>query len=420
VHRLPAKPAFMSGERAINFMRSVLTRSSSGLKPRPTKPKKHGSSPEPDTLQLTGGFETTRASSVIAAWSQTLQQAVSIRWNFRFVPQHDQAYATHVHFKNPCTPLAFFGFRVNGEPLDEVLRIVHMEENQYRQIWDFAEDLVNSVKAGGLPVAPANYLLAQSAWDDLASLLASSFFTVAAIPKPHGIRAQYKCAGVPPSCEGELSWVIDERREPRLHDFGLICVSDPAAVLLVLRSHTTSLESLALELAGQGVPFLMPRRLDHVQPAVDATDYRRQQVQLAQWRQGNYVFNTEDYLSYLCIFRTGIKEDERLARLAILSGGCTWRLALPFCDIEDILSGPSCYSATAIQDLRVRFQYQGHDFVEDRLLVEEEQLLIGQFRMPSNSAAYKKQASFMPPEKVWIASVRGHIGWTDACEDYLS
>jgi hypothetical protein len=78
-----------------------------------------------------------------------------------------------------------------------------------------------------------------------------------------------------------------------------------------------------------------------------------------------------------------------------------------------------CYSATAVQDLRVQLQYQGYNFVEDWLLDKEEQLLIGQFRMPSNSTAYKKQASFMLPEKVWIASVCSHVGWTDTCKDFL-
>lgn len=293
-----------------------------------------------------------------------------------------------------------------------------MSEPDFTQIWDFAERLSINAKDNKQTPPASTYMLARTAWDDLLRSLASSNFTVAEVPKPVGIRAEFKGADASGT---EMCWVIDQRDHPRYLELGVICLLDPAAVLVVLRSQSTSLEGLALELAGQGIPFLMPQRLDLVQPADDTARYLRRQAQVGQWRSANYHFKSDDYLSFMSIFRSTVREDSQVRRLVLLSGGCPWRLALPYCDIEDVLSSPSGYAASSASSLRVRFAYRDVVLVEDRLLDEEHGMLVGQFQVPTHRSASTNimHSSFFPTEKTWLASVRGHVGWTSANEDYL-
>lgn len=341
------------------------------------------------------------------------------RWNWRGLSPDYHPLNVHTHFKNPRAAVSFFGVKAAGESDQDMLSGEKMTSQDFAQIWDFAERLGRRAKDHTQLLPPTTYSLARSSWDDLIVTLSSrTHFTIEEISKPPGIRAEYKSANV---YNDEKCWIVDERIRPQFETLGVICIVDPAAVLLVLRSQSHTLGDLAMELAGQGIPFLMPKRLDQIRPADDAACYHQRQLQVGLSQVPKYQFKTDDYLSYLSVFRATMAEDPRVARLALLSGGCPWRLALPYCDVEDVLSGPSGYAASSIQNFRVRFTYRGHLFVEDRLLDEEARMLIGQFKMREGHSvsANIMHCSFMPPEKVWILSVRAHIGWTAMNEEYL-
>jgi hypothetical protein len=288
-----------------------------------------------------------------------------------------------------------------------------ISEGDLKQLWSYADDLMRNCKCA-LDTDPAHNLLHNASWNALSASVSGSLFTVEAIPAPTNRRgimvkdSKIICA----TC-----WVIDERKASRIDDLGIVCVCDPLAVVFALRSSAESLERLALEFASEGIPFWMPKPLDQVEPANDTTEYVQQQNTVGQQRPADYHFSTDDYLAYLRILRSTIHEDVRVARLALMVGAFPWRLALTLRDVEDVLNGPSGYSASAARNMSLRFQYRQRTLVEDRLLDSEMSLLRGEARVPTGgSTAF---VSFYPPEKDWWTSPHGHVGWSPAQEEWL-
>jgi hypothetical protein len=259
------------------------------------------------------------------------------------------------------------------------------------------------------------------AWGELYNTINDrSAFTVDAIPRPQGIRNSFKVDSAG-SKENEMCWIIDQRDDPCFEASWIICVANPIAVIFILLSEVVSLEELALELAGHGVPFFMPMPFTLVQPAEDALEYRLQQERIGQIRPANYEFSTDDYLSYLRIFRTFVQEDPRVARLVLMSGGCPWRMARPFCDTDAVLNGPSGYAVSSIQDFSVRFKYKGVTLVEDRFLNVETCMLTGETKVPTHASQMTNnaKAAFLPPERLWLDLPHGHVGWNNGNESFL-
>jgi hypothetical protein len=385
-------------------------------------------------INFGGHFEGGSTKEVIRAWKMDPEQLAVLRWGYCVPTMDAEPISTPGSFKLR-TVLEILGCAVediwdknlvtNQAAVKNLATSVGITASQYWKLQAFVQDLharADIVKEEHAAAATYHYTLARPSWPSLLTMIRdASVFKVV----PHRLPSNLELA-----VQRECCWLIDERAKSRVDDFGVICITDPAAAIFALRSSCTSLEKLALELVGQGIPILVPKPLDQIALAANAMGYHAQQSSIGQQRPFQYDFLVEDYLSYLRIFRTTVQEDARLSRLVLLSGGLAWRLALPFSDIEVILTGPSGYAVSSVGELSYRFDYEGRPLVEDRLLGSEIGMLIGRSNVPSHkrregapgSSAESQiaQPSFFPNLKAWSCSSLNHVGWTTMGERWLT
>lgn len=350
---------------------------------------------------------------VISSWKMQIQHLLLQRWSYRLSAQERPFEA--IVFKTPWSAMGFFGVRPSCAPdasTRTIASVLGIEETEVHNLWKFAEDLARMTKEKSAP-APEHYLLAAPRRLDLCSIALACAFKMEPVARPSNMRALVN------SQEGDPCWLVDERENSRLDDIGVICITDPAVVLVVIHSRSSTLEQLAYELAGQGIPFLMPRPITHAKKISkpQTTMYHRKQEVVGQERPANYVFTAHDFLSYRSSLRNIILEDARISRLVLMMGGCPWRMALPFCDIAMVVDGPSSHAASLDPDLTLRFEHRRATLVEDRLLDSEMRMLIGEARVASG--LNEAHVSFLPSNKAWFNSSYGHVGWSEVSEDFF-
>jgi hypothetical protein len=349
----------------------------------------------------------------IAAWKVSAVQLAADRW--LYTSPSIQRFVCPDVFKTAWSAMSFFGCRPacpEDSAPDVVAKASRITTAQVFELWAYAEDLATTPKTG-VSSGVDHYVLAMTGRPALFRSISTCAFDVEAVVRPSNMRALANSRKTDPC------WMIDERLESRLDDVGVICVMDPEVVLLVLRSTATSLVQLATEFFEQGIPFLMPRRATHVERIghSDTASYRVEQEVVGQLRSVDHAFNVDDYMGSRSIFRYAISADSRVGRLALLSGGCPWRLARPLRNVGTILSGPSGHAASGDPELSLCFQYQGATLVEDRLLNSEMCMIVGEVQVSGGNK--EDHRSFFPSLEAWFNSGYGHLGWNEVSEEFL-
>jgi hypothetical protein len=383
-------------------------RKSATWAPAPTADENLGTQ---ETHVIDGRFDLASLFDTVPHWDLDPERLADQRMCYRASTEEIGNDPTnYTHFKNPWAAMAFVGARPQcGEraSVEEVATATGLTVARVRRLWAFAEGR----KTKGVSPDPRLDTLAQAALPALQVHLAQGTFDVTPVPVPDTARAMFKL-------ETDVCWILDEKPS-RLDESFVLCVTDPLAVLFALHSESSTLSELALQFVGQGVPFFMPQRLDLISdiPEEDMRAYRHEQDFARIERENDYEFKATDYQSYLSIFRNYVKTDFRFARLALLGGGAPWRLALPYCDLQSVLLGPSGHSKSQDESMSVRFTYRGVTLADDRFLDGEINVAHGVVTI--HVGANEAYPSFFPPYNRWHESAYGYVGWSAAAEQFF-
>jgi hypothetical protein len=330
------------------------------------------------------------------------------------------------------------------ERVNEIALHFGVESGSMRSLWGFVASLARNIKNGSLEVSANTFALHKAAWEvviqgmeesELSAVRCSrpaAMIAVEAIVKGKGNGLTRQNDGpvgptlnnVDSGATGGISscWLIDEREKPRKGRDWVIVLNSPLAVVWALRSRCTDLQSLALRLVAEGIPFWMPiPRTARIAPTDLSTEafMRRAREAFLGRREPEYQFTREDFIEYECIRNRFLRDNRRVARLALLSGGILWRLAVAAISEKNVLEGPSEYAVATEDRLQWCFaaSRDSDQLYDDRLLDAEVYLIIGRYGQ-QNTSGDESVPSFFPGPRQWNASSYGLLGWNGQAERF--
>jgi hypothetical protein len=293
------------------------------------------------------------------------------------------------------------------------------------------------------PVLPRSaFALHPDNGEQLAATLQRSVFTASRIRRPVEWNEKAAVPAVghkgkplphqPRLVRDDWCWVIDQRDDPRRgRDWVVVVHSALAAVWALRASCAEDLDALVLRMVSEGVPFSMPEVPFDPTPDEDALHTHRITASrdILGWRHLEHQFTRSDFLEYEDKRDRCLRQSTRVGRLALLSGGILWRLAVAAVSNRVVLDGPSEYakatkdalqrlgSNDASEPLGAAFHFgDDEEACEDRLTPVEVELIIGRYHLWKGTA--QGLPSYWPTAEHWRGSNWAMLGWHDHAEQW--
>jgi hypothetical protein len=163
--------------------------------------------------------------------------------------------------------------------------------------------------------------------------------------------------------------------------------------------------------------------LSHHEPLATEIESARKSTCTIGWRKPNYKFTSQDFGSYRDSVRSYVSQHPEVLRAGIQKGGIVGRVLYEYLPDNAGRDRPSVSAEMGVAQgfFDMSQGDGGHWLLEDKLLPEEEQAILGQYLLHVEKGDVPSAPSWFPSSAIFQSSPLNTGFWTPECEAwYLS